>query len=106
MPKHTPKPGSNWGVEVNARSPNGQQIYGPDGKPCKIKVKMRDGTFADGLPQPLYFPEGHPHAGVFKGMAVILEERRFENAGSLWLSARSSNIRLMETGVLLSKDSL
>jgi hypothetical protein len=35
---------------------------------------MGDGKFADGSPQSLYYPEGHKHAGVFKGMGVILEE--------------------------------
>jgi len=32
-------------------------------------------AFLDGTPQALYFPEGHPRAGVFKGMTYILEER-------------------------------
>jgi transposase len=43
----------------------------------KIKVRMANGHFADGTPQPLYFPEGHERAGVFKGMATILQERGF-----------------------------
>jgi len=44
---------------------------------------MRDGTFADGSPQTFYFPEGHAREGVFKGMAVILEERGFAEAPKL-----------------------
>lgn len=36
---------------------------------------MTDGRLPDGTPQSMYFPEGHPRAGVFKGMAVILQER-------------------------------
>lgn len=36
---------------------------------------MEDGQFADGSKQSLYFEPGHPKAGLFKGMAVILEER-------------------------------
>ncbi|KAJ6471669.1 hypothetical protein DFH09DRAFT_1253866 [Mycena vulgaris] len=40
------------------------------------KVRMADGEF-NGQPQPLYFPDGHCQAGLFKGMAVILEEHRF-----------------------------
>jgi hypothetical protein len=40
---------------------------------------MRPGTFADGTPQYLYFPEDHPeYPGWFKGMEVIIRER------SLW----------------------
>jgi hypothetical protein len=45
---------------------------------------MGDTMFADGHPQPLYFPPNHPmHPGLFKGMAVILEERGFENARNI-----------------------
>ena len=36
---------------------------------------MEDATFLDGTKQALYFEPGHPQAGLFKGMAVILEER-------------------------------
>jgi hypothetical protein len=38
-------------------------------------VRMRDGTFADGTSQSLYFPEGHPQAGIFKGMRILIQER-------------------------------
>jgi len=42
---------------------------------------MGDARFADGSPQPLYFPPDHPtHPGLFKGMAVILEERGYTGA--------------------------
>jgi hypothetical protein len=76
MPKFTPKPGHNWGIEVSKRDPSGKIIYNTEGKPEKIKIRMRDAQFPDsGLPQPLYFPDGHERAGVFKGMAKILEER-------------------------------
>jgi len=44
----------------------------------KQMVRMADGQFADGTRQSFYFPPGHPRAGVFKGMAIILEERGFE----------------------------
>lgn len=78
MPKGTPKVGEKWGVEVTKCDPvSGDIIYKADGKPEKIKIRMVDGCFTDGTPQPLYFPEGHPRAGVFKGMAKILEERGF-----------------------------
>jgi hypothetical protein len=35
---------------------------------------MVDATFADGMPQSLYFDASHKKAGLFKEMAVILEE--------------------------------
>ncbi|KAF8958403.1 hypothetical protein BDZ97DRAFT_1906501 [Flammula alnicola] len=54
MPKNTPKPGHNWAT----------------GKPERETIKMQ--------PQSLYFPDGHTYAGVFKGMATILEELRAE----------------------------
>lgn len=49
-------------------------IYRANGKIKKKKVPMGDGKFRDGMSQSLYFPVGHEWAGVFKGMAVILEE--------------------------------
>ncbi|KAG1744085.1 uncharacterized protein EDB91DRAFT_1246966 [Suillus paluster] len=79
MPKGTPKVGTNWGIEVTARNPEGKIIYGVDGKPTKMKIHMADGTFEDGSPQSFYFPEGHPCAGIFKGMAKILEEHGYGN---------------------------
>ncbi|KAG2342774.1 hypothetical protein BDR05DRAFT_885766 [Suillus weaverae] len=79
MPKGTPRVGTNWGVEVTARNPEGKIIYSVDGRPMKIKIRMADGTFEDGSPQSFYFPEGHPCAGIFKGMAKILEECGYGN---------------------------
>jgi hypothetical protein len=75
MPKRTSTPEKNWGVEVNGRRENGQPVYGPDGKILKHKIQMVDATFADGTKQSLYFEGSHEKAGLFKGMAVILEER-------------------------------
>ncbi|PPQ84819.1 hypothetical protein CVT24_013253, partial [Panaeolus cyanescens] len=75
MPKSTSKEGTFWGVEKTLRDPEtGKIVYTPDGKPKKIKVRMADGEF-DGKKQCFYFAEGHEQAGLFKGMAVILEER-------------------------------
>jgi hypothetical protein len=74
MPKGTSKPEKNWGVEVNVRNENGKPVYGPDGKLLKTKVQMEDATFLDGTKQPLYFELGHPQAGLFKGMVIILQE--------------------------------
>lgn len=75
MPKGMSKPGSNWGVEVNARDEAGKPVYSADGKLVKEKIRMGDAKFADGLKQSLYFGEDSgPRAGLFKGMAVILHE--------------------------------
>lgn len=38
---------------------------------------MADGVLPNSQPQSFYFPEGHPQASVFKGMAVILMEQGF-----------------------------
>lgn len=76
MPKNIPKVGSNWFVETAQKNEQGQPVFCPhSGKPQKKKIQMASGHFTDGTEQPLYFPEGHARAGVFKGMAVILTER-------------------------------
>ena len=83
MPKNTPKPGTNWGIEVKKCKPDGQIEHGSNGKPLKIKVKMGHGFFSNGQPQDFYFPEGHECAGVFKRMVVILQERGYTWAKDL-----------------------
>jgi hypothetical protein len=75
MPKFTSKPDKNWLVERSVTDENGKPVYGPDGRILKEKIEMEDGSLPDGSRQPLYFEDGHPQAGLFKGMAVILEER-------------------------------
>ncbi|PPQ85514.1 hypothetical protein CVT25_006561, partial [Psilocybe cyanescens] len=78
MPKNTPKPGNNWGVPVANRNPEtGKVLKKSNGKTEMVKIQMHNAYFLDGTLQPLYFPEGHERAGVFKGMAHILEERGF-----------------------------
>jgi hypothetical protein len=78
MPKNIPKPGTNWGIEVTKRDPvTGKPVCKPDGTHEKVKIKMKDTILPNSMVQHLYFPEGHPRAGVFKGMAVLLEERGF-----------------------------
>jgi hypothetical protein len=68
MPKCTLKPTSNnFLVET----------IDDDGN--KVKVPMTGGYFRNGDPQSFYWPEGHPQAGWFKGMAKILKERGWEN---------------------------
>jgi transposase len=91
MPKYTPKPGTNWGIEVSKRDVNGNLEYNTDGSIKKHKIPMQDSMLTDGTVQPLYFPEGHERAGVFKGMAVILEERGF--AGMQKLRAECKNFK-------------
>jgi hypothetical protein len=97
MPKNSPRHGDqwdgtdwgaghetkNWGVEVNTVDEEGKAVYGPDRKIIKKKVPMGDGKFRDGTPQSLYFPMGHKQAGVFKGMAIILEECGYSEASKL-----------------------
>ena len=84
MPKNMPKNGKNWGVEVSARDATGKIIYSTDGKPAKTVIQMAPGFFTSrgsttAVSQSFYFPDGHAHAGIFKGMAQILEERGYGN---------------------------
>lgn len=83
MPKFTLKDGRNWGVEVDELDKDCNPVHGTDGKVLKIQVGMESAKFSDGSPQSLYWPEGHEHAGVFKGMAAILVERGFADAFKL-----------------------
>ena len=82
--RHMPKnPVRSWGVTVPVKNTNGTTMCHPDGKPQKTKVPMEPGRFANGEPQPLYFPDGHEKAGWFKGMTQILQERGFEAESKL-----------------------
>jgi len=90
MPKNIPKPKAkepekeaNWLVELDATDEQGRPIYGPDRKKLKKQIRMTDGVLPNGQPQSLYFSEGHPQAGVFKGMAVTLMERGFFKEANL-----------------------
>ncbi|PBK94278.1 hypothetical protein ARMGADRAFT_1045736 [Armillaria gallica] len=82
MPKNTPAAGKNWLVDAILRDEQDMPVKNPDGSHSKVKVRMKDAVF-NGMLQPLYFPEGHPRAGVFKGMTVILEERGYSHARNL-----------------------
>ncbi|KAJ7196394.1 hypothetical protein GGX14DRAFT_403342 [Mycena pura] len=66
MPVNTP------GIDKDTDKQKNWFVKDENGK----KIRMRDARFADGDPQPLYFPHGHRLAGVFKGMRVIINERR------------------------------
>ncbi|TFK87877.1 hypothetical protein K466DRAFT_490103 [Polyporus arcularius HHB13444] len=84
MSKGPTRPGNPmFGVETNVTGPDGKPVYRPDGKILKEKIRMRDARLPDGTPQSLYFTHGHPDAGVFKGMAQLLEERGFHGARQL-----------------------
>ena len=84
LPKGTSKPGANWMLKVKKRSDDGKIVYDSSGKPAEVRIPMRSARFSDGRPQPLYFPQDHPtHPGLFKGMAVILEERGYVGARRL-----------------------
>lgn len=78
-----PKEGNNWEIEVDEHDKNNNLVYETDGKVCKTQIKMDNAKFSDGTHQSLYWPTGHKHASVFKGMAKILQEQGFENAPKL-----------------------
>jgi len=75
MPKG---PLKNFFVKVNAVGESRKTLYGLDGKILKTKICMVNGRFKDGTEQLFYYPEGHEHAGQFKGMAKILEEHGYD----------------------------
>lgn len=70
----------NWGVETPMVDPSGKVVHETDGAVKKVKVQMQDAKLSDGSRQCLHYPEGHTPARVFKGMAVILEERGYNDA--------------------------
>ncbi|KAI0364377.1 hypothetical protein BV20DRAFT_956332 [Pilatotrama ljubarskyi] len=72
-----------FGVDRNVCGADGKLVYKPDGKVLKEKVRMGDAKLPNGQPQSLYFPEGHPKAGSFKGMVQILEERGYTGVSNL-----------------------
>ena len=74
MPRNPSKPENNFGVLINVVGADGKVNYGSDGKILKKKVRMKNGKL-NGQEQEFYYPEGHPKAGLFKGMAEILTER-------------------------------
>jgi hypothetical protein len=77
MVLNVPKPGKNWLIEITELDSQGRQVYAPGGEKLKKKVQMTPGTLPNGESRSLYFPEGHPRAGVFKEMPTILRELGF-----------------------------
>lgn len=53
------------------------------GKAVKEKIRMAQGPLTNGDPQDFHFPPEHPHEGVFKDMAAILEEQGYTGAHKL-----------------------
>src|SRR5882762_6706911 len=60
-----------------------KQVYELSGKISRQRIQMSGAGLADGTPQPLYWPPGHEHAGVFKEMAQILTGCGFTAAWNL-----------------------
>jgi hypothetical protein len=89
MPKFTPKPGTNRGVEVSKHDTARKLVYNANGSIVKEKIRMGDTVLPDGTVQSFYFPEGHQHAGVFKGTATILEECGFKDASKLRVECKN-----------------
>ena len=71
---------TNFGVLVNVLRPNGKPRRDEEGRNLKKKNPIHNGKFTDGTEQEFYgyFPAGHPLAGLFKGMALILTERGYD----------------------------
>ena len=101
MPKGTPRPGKNWGIEVSKRDPiTGKIVYRPDGSIEKTKILMQNGYLENGEPQPLYFSMDHPNKalwGVFKGMAIILEEQGFGDMSKVRVECKGFKCKPGET---------
>ncbi|THU88018.1 hypothetical protein K435DRAFT_680604 [Dendrothele bispora CBS 962.96] len=76
---HTARPANALSARYMQVKPNKDFL-------CKVKgsggesdtfVKMKDGTFKDGTPQKLYYRQNHKkYPGHFKGMRVLIKERR------------------------------
>ncbi|KAI0684169.1 hypothetical protein BC835DRAFT_1228383, partial [Cytidiella melzeri] len=45
-----------FGVDANVTGPDGNPVYGSDGKIKKQRIRMGNGKFADGTEQEFYFP--------------------------------------------------
>lgn len=74
--KMTKGPSACFHAEINVLGDDGRPVYNAQGKYVKAKIKMSNARFADGTEQKLYFADDHPkHAGMFKGIKIILDER-------------------------------
>ncbi|KAJ7351591.1 hypothetical protein DFH08DRAFT_806310 [Mycena albidolilacea] len=95
MLKKPSKPDTNFGVQVNACDANGRPVYTTARKLKKIKINMTGAEF-NGQSQSLYFPGQHLMEGLFKGMAIILEEHglvaEFGNRSSKFADAYANGL--------------
>ena len=81
-------------------SPNRKLVYHPDRSVEKTKILMCDGQFENGEPQPLYFLMDHPNKnlqGMFKGMAMILQEQGFGDMSKMLAQCRGFKCKPGET---------
>ncbi|KAJ7075762.1 hypothetical protein C8R43DRAFT_1092969 [Mycena crocata] len=75
--KKNPNPDPNFLVPVNKRNSDGSLMYDVHSNLLKENIQMTGACFADGTVQDLYFPShAEKHAGKFKGMELLLEERQ------------------------------
>ncbi|KAF9513519.1 hypothetical protein BS47DRAFT_1372507 [Hydnum rufescens UP504] len=81
MPKMMPRPPRNFLVDATVRDAAGKAAMDSSRNTMKEKRWMRNGKLLDGSLQSFYFPLGHRHAGQFKGMETILEERGIDTQG-------------------------
>ncbi|KAJ7503786.1 hypothetical protein B0H11DRAFT_2273882 [Mycena galericulata] len=89
MSKFTSKPATNFGVEVATRDAHGKPLYTNTGQLQKVKIQMT------GKPQsPPYYQQKHPFEDLFKGMAIIPEERGLKSTSTTRPSAKISNVLL------------
>ena len=68
-----------FSVKVPILDEHGDPVHDSKKNVMTHTICMADATLPDGTPQRLYYPEGHPHAGVFRGMAELLIERGYDS---------------------------
>lgn len=81
MPKN---PSPTFTIKTVVRDQKGRPLLDQTGRVQTVARKMEDARFADGTPQPLYFPADHPKfPNYFKGMTQLLKERGFKEPEKL-----------------------
>ncbi|KAI5984151.1 hypothetical protein EDD15DRAFT_2310938 [Pisolithus albus] len=68
--RNMPRGCIDWGITVPKKDSDGKYLHDANGKLATEKIRITDG-FHNGISQPFYWPDGHPNAGLFKGMAQI-----------------------------------
>ncbi|KAI6117748.1 hypothetical protein EV401DRAFT_2057686 [Pisolithus croceorrhizus] len=79
----------DWGITVPKRDSDGTYLHDANGKLATEKIHITDG-FHNGISQAFYWPDGHPNAGLFKGMAQILTKHGYDVKG---LKAQCRNFK-------------